>query len=180
MFNDSLISFVPPGSTLSMVGAAGAGIASGIIDLTGAGVGVTPPNIIGDTTVFGGDPGIGWPRVQAQIMVSTALTTGSGATCNFKYQGAADDGSNMPSTWQTIVESGDIDVTDMDAIGDIVWQFDFEPVHPLSFRPRFLRVLAQVSDGDTFTAGAIVIPVTTGLDQLRNFQTPKNYSVSVP
>ena len=68
----------------------------------------------------------------------------------------------------------------MDAAGDIVWQFDFEPVHPLNFRPRFLRVLAQPAAGTFFTAGAIVIPVTTGLDQLRNFQTPNNYTVGNP
>ena len=177
MLIDSLISFVPPGSALSMVGGAGVGLPSSVVDLLGLGVGVAPQNIIGEATTFGMDPGIGWPRLQAQISVVAALTTGTGATANFKYQAAAEDATtHLPVSWVTVIESGEIAVTDMDAIGDIVWQFDLTPVHPLSFRPRFLRVLAQVSDGDTFTAGSIVIPVTTGLDQWRAGQTPKNYA----
>ena len=74
MLIDSLVSFVPPGSTLSMVGAAGVGLPSNVIDLLGVGQGVAPPNIIGNTSTFGSDPGIDWPRAQAQISVVTALT----------------------------------------------------------------------------------------------------------
>lgn len=181
MLIDVLVSFIPPGSTLVVTGGSGAGFRSGIIDLLGLGVGVAPANIIGNATTFGSDPGIDWPRAQAQIGVKTALVTATGATMNFKYQGAAEDATtHLPVTWKTIVESGDIAVTDMDGIGDIVWQFDFEPVHPLSFRPRFLSVLAQVSAAASFTAGAVVIPVSLGLDQLKNFQTPNNYVVGGP
>lgn len=180
MLIDSLVSFQQ--APLSVVAGAGVDIASGIIDLLGLGVGVEPENIIGNRTVFGTDPGIGWPRAQAQIMITTALVTANGATMNFAYQGAVDAGAPtyLPGTWQTIVESGEIAVTDMDAIGDIAWQFDFEPTHPLNFMPRFLRVLAQVPAGTTFSAGGIMIPVTTGLDQQKNRFTPKNFSVSIP
>lgn len=181
MLIDASVSFIPPGSTLSLVAAAGAGIRSGIIDLLGLGVGVAPTNYIGDRTKFGSDPGLSWPRAQAEVLVSTALTTASGATVNIKYQGAEEDATtHLPSTWHTIVESGDIAVTDMDAIGDIAWQFDFEPTRPLNFMPRYLSVLFQIAAGTTYTAGAVVVPVTTGLDQLKNFYTPKNYTVYTP
>lgn len=180
MLVDALVSFQT--SPLSLVAGAGVDVASGIIDLLGLGVGVAPDNYIGNRDVFGSDPGIGWPRAQAQVMITTALTTATAATVNFAYQGAADlgDPTYLPDTWHTIVESGEIAVTDMDTIGDIAWQFDFEPTHPLSFMPRFLRVLAQIPAGTSLTAGGIVIPVTTGLDQQKQRYTPSNYTVSVP
>lgn len=181
MLIDALVSFITPGATLSMVAGAGVGIPSpNTIDLLGLGVGQAPTNIIGQPgQVFGSDPGIGWPRAQCSILVSTALTTGTGATLNIKYQGAADTGAGggyLPGAWDTIVESGEIPVTEMDAAGDLAWQFDFEPVVPLNFRPRYLRLLFQVSDGDTFTAGAVQAPVSVGVDQHRMLQTPKNYT----
>lgn len=182
MLIDSLVSFAV--SPLSIVAGAGVATPSGVIDLLGLGVGVDPANsvIIGTRANFGQDPGIGWPRLQAQIMVSTAFATGSAATMNFKYQAAEENTTtHQPGTWQTIIESGEIAVTDMDAIGDIVWQFDFEPVHPLvDFDPRFLRVLCQPLAATSFTAGAIMIPVTTGLDQQRQRMQPKNYVVGAP
>jgi hypothetical protein len=184
MLIDVLPSFVPVGSTLAVSGGpAGSGFRSGILDLLGLGAGVDPAtaDFIGNRTAWGQDPGIGWPRAQAQVSVAVALATSSGATLNLMYQGAEEDTTtHLPSTWRTIVESGEIAVTDMDAIGDIVWQFDFEPTHPLNFMPRFLSVLAQVSAGDTFTAGALVIPVTTGLDQQKQRYVPNNFTVYVP
>jgi len=180
MLIDSLVSFRDPATPLSVVAAAGVDVASDVVDLLGLGSGVVADNIIGNATVFGSDPGIDWPRIQAEILVTTAFTTGTAATANFAYQAAADDGAGSPDTWVTVIESGEIAVANMDAIGDIPWQFDLTPVHPLTFRPRFLRVLVQIPAGTLFTAGAIVIPTTTGLDQLRNLQQAANYSVGNP
>ena len=67
MLIDSLVSFLTPGFPLSVVGAAGVAIPSNVIDLLGLGVGTTPPSIIGNRTLFGMDPGIGWPRGQANF-----------------------------------------------------------------------------------------------------------------
>lgn len=181
MLVDALASFIPPGSTLSLVGGSGTGFRSNVLDLLGLGAGQAPQNYIGNRTIFGMDPGIGWPRAQAAILVSTALATATGATVNFKYQGAVEDATtHQPGAWQTIVESGDLAVTALDSVtlDNPVWQFDFEPTHPLLFMPRFLSVLAQVSAAASFTAGAIQIPVSLGLDQLKNFGTPKNFTVA--
>jgi hypothetical protein len=180
MLIDALVSF--GNAPFSIVGGAGVGIPSSVIDLLGLGVNVPANSIIG-SAVFGSDPGIGWPRVQAEVLVTTAFTTGSAATMNFKYQGAIDAGAGVPGTWTTIVESGEIAVTDLDStgaldpIGAIAWQFDFEPTHPINFKPRFLRVLAQPLAGTSFTAGAIRIPVTTGLDQNKARFQARNYTV---
>lgn len=181
MLNDALVSF---GSGISVVGGSGAGFASSVIDLLGLGVGVAPVNIIGNRTKFGMDPGIGWPRAQAGIIATTALATASGATMNFKYQGSEDDATtHQPTLWRTIVESGELAVTDLDEIATLnafLWQFDFEPTHPLNFMPRYLRVLAQVSAAASFTTGIISIPVTLGLDQPKQLFTPRNYVVGAP
>lgn len=181
MLIDALVSFVPPGGTLSLVGGAGALIpAPNVIDLLGLGVGVAPTNIIGrpSTVTFGSDPGIGWPRAQCSIYMATALTTASAATVNVMYQGAEDTGSGggyLPGPWQTIVESGYLAATRGDAIGELLWQFDFEPVVPLNFRPRFLRLAFQVLAATTFTAGSVQAPVSLGVDQPRQNQTPRNF-----
>lgn len=187
MLLDALVSF--SNAPFSIVGGAGVGIPSSVIDMLGLGQGVAPVNIIGNAPVFGQDPGIGWPRGQAQVIVTTAFTTGSAATMNFIYQGAVDSGSAggyLPGTWQTIAESGYLAVTDLDSVvatdpfGAIAWQFDFEPTHPISFRPRFLRVLAQPLAATSFTAGAIRIPTSLGLDQHKHRYQARNYTVAAP
>lgn len=185
MLIDALVSF--GNAPFSIVAGAGVATPSSVIDLLGLGVGQAPQNIIGvPGTVFGQDPGIGWPRGQAEVLVTTPFTTGTAATMNFIYQGAIDTGAGggyLPGTWQTIVESGYLPVTDLDSVaatdpdGAVAWQFDFEPTHPLNFKPRFLRVLAQPLAATFFTAGAIRIPVTTGLDQFKQKYAAKNYSL---
>lgn len=179
MLNDALVSFgLAP---FSIVGGAGVATASSVIDLLGLGVNVPNNTIIGNATVFGSDPGVDWPRAQGQVIVSTPFVTANAATMNFAYQGAVDAGAGVPGTWQTIVESGYLAVTDLDSVaatdpdGAIAWQFDFEPTHPISFRPRFLRVLCQPLVATNFTAGAVRIPVTTGLDQYKQKFQARNY-----
>ena len=58
---DALASFLPwNGGSQTLVGGAGVDVVIGdIIDLLGVGVGVAPPNIIGNVTLFGTDFGIG-------------------------------------------------------------------------------------------------------------------------
>lgn len=184
MLLDALVSF--GAAPFSIVAGAGVATRSSIIDLLGLGSGQAPQNIIGNATVFGSDQGIDWPRIQGEILITTAFTTGTAATMNFKFQGAPDTGAGggyLPGTWVTLSESGDIPVADLDATGTtspidgIAWQFDFPPTRPINFMPRYLSILCQPAAETFFTAGAIRIPVTAGLDQNKSRFQARNYAV---
>lgn len=178
MITDALVNFIPNGTPLSLVAGAGVDVRSDIIDLLGTGVGTAPQNIIGNRTKFGSDVGIGGIRAQLEVIVTTALVTASAATLNVAFQAAADDGTYNPDTWKTLVETGEIAVTDVDAIGDICARFDFPPAFPVNFSPRFLSLLFQVPAGTTFTAGKVIAPVTMVRDDQANRFTPNNYVVA--
>src|SRR5579863_8182505 len=92
---DALLNFVQPNAMpVSLVGAAGASISiGGVIDLLGSGVGTAPQGIIGNTTLWGDDPGIGRVKPDIQITIGTAVATGNGATTAFALQYAADTGA---------------------------------------------------------------------------------------
>lgn len=177
MLIDALLNFsLQP---LSLVGGAGVAIPSGIIDLMGAGVGVAPPNIFGNATVFGEDAGIGEPRMKSEVLVSTAFTTGNAATLNIAFQGAADTGlagGYLPSTWVTLEETGYQAVTAL-TLGAIIYRPDWPPAVPPSFKPRFLRLLFQPLAATSFTAGAVIAFNTMGRDDTANLFIPANYSV---
>lgn len=181
MLIDALVSFILPGQTLSLVGGAGVAIPSpNIIDLIGGGPGTAPGNIIGKRTVFGSDVGIGWPRVQTEVAIQTALATANGATLNVQFQAAIDlgaAGGYQPGPWTTLMETGALPLTSLNAIGDIVARFDFPPATPPSFSPRYLRLNFVPAAGTNFSAGAVAAPTTMGRDDTANFYTPKNFSV---
>jgi hypothetical protein len=182
MLIDALVSFVPIGTNLSLIAAAGVDIAStNTIDLLGSGVGTAPANIIGNATVFGMDVGIGGVKPQVEAVIGTAATTGTSATLNVAFQGAADSGPGggyLPSTWVTLVETGEIAAASLTA-GQIIARFDFPPAFPASFRPRYLRLLFQVPAGTTFTTGTISSAIVTNVrdDYAIKFQ-PKNFVVA--
>lgn len=164
MLLDALISFVPVGGNLSLVGGAGISIPSLLVyDILGLGVGVgpntatNPGSIIGNASVFGSDVGIGAIKPQVEAVIGTALTTGNAATLNVAFQGAQDTGSAggfLPGAWQTFVETGPITAAQGTA-GQVVARFDFPPAFPPGFNPRFLRLLFQVPAATNFTAGTI-------------------------
>lgn len=175
---DSTLSFVAPGSPLSLVGSAGTNIPStNLIDLIGSGSGTVPPNIIGNVTVFGEDTGIGQIRPLIDIAIGTSLATSTSCTLNVAIQGAPDNGSNAPGTWQTFAETGPL--TAAQCPSGTVIRMDWAAAFPANERPRFLRLLFQVPSGEDFTAGTVAYAVVTVVrdDQANKF-TPNNYVVN--
>lgn len=184
---DSLLSFVPINGNLSLVAGAGVDIPStNVIDLLGLGVGVAAPNsdgnpIIGNTTVFGQADamGVGGARPELNVTIGTALAAGTGTpTLNVQLQAAIDDGTGNPSTWQTIVESGEITVA-QGAANTVIFRQPWVPPFPENLRPRFLRLNFAVPAGTDFSAGTIASAlVTTVRDDWFQRQAAKNYTVS--
>ncbi len=161
---DGLLQFVPYGSPLSIVLSSGAGVASNVIDLAGAGVGVAPPNDFGTSSVFGTDLGIGRQKTQLLCTVGTAFATSTSSTLNIQFQAAVDTGSGgnyQPGTWNTLVETGYMAAANLGA-GKTVARFDYPPSFPFGTLPRFLRLYFQTLTATSFTAGTIAfaMPVT--------------------
>jgi hypothetical protein len=181
MRTDASISLVPIGTNLSMVAAAGASIPSpNTIDLMGSGVGTPPPNIIGNTTLFGTDLGIGAVKTQLAVATGTAFTTADSCTLNVQFQGAPDTGAAggyQPGTWQTFVETGPLTAAQLTA-QTVIARFDWPPAFPANERPRYMRLLFVTPSGDVFTAGTIAyaIPVDVRDDYSAKYQ-PSNFSV---
>lgn len=179
MLIDALVSFIGPNTPLSLIGGAGVAIPSNVIDLIGAGVGVAPPNIFGNSTVFGMDAGIGQPRMQSEVVVTTAFVTANGASLNIAFQGAPDTGAvggYLPGAWTTLEETGPMAVALL-TLSAIIYRPDWPPAVPPNFRPRFLRLLFQPSAGANFTAGAVLAPSTMGRDDVANLYQPRNFSL---
>jgi hypothetical protein len=178
MLTDALLAFVPIGSPLSLVGGAGVALPSAVIDLLGAGVGVAPPNIIGNATLFGTDAGIGLVRPQLNCVIGTAPTTSNAATLNLAFQAAPDTaGTHQPGTWQTLVETGYMTIAQL-AANTVFARFDFPPAFPANLNPRYLRLLAQPLTATNFTAGTIssALVVMARDDQSNKYQAA-NYVV---
>lgn len=182
MITDALLAFVPIGGNLSVVAAAGVDTPSNVIDLLGLGVGVLPANdsIIGNPTTFGAPDamGVGGLRPELNVTIGTALATATSATLNAALQAAADDGTGNPSTWQTLVETGELTAAQC-AANTVIARFPWVPPFPANLRPRFLRLLFQVPAATLFTAGtiasALVVPCRD--DQFNKFAA-KNYTVA--
>lgn len=184
MLIDSLVSFVPIGSPLSLVGAAGVDFASSVYDLLGLGVGVAPSErIIGlpASGVFGEDAGIGRIRPLVQVNIGTGLVTANAATLNVAFQGAIDTGAAgnyAPGAWQTFVETGPMTAAQLVAQA-ICARFDFPPAFPANFQPRYLRLLFDVSAATNFTAGTVASAIVTMVrDDWAEKNAAKNFSVA--
>ncbi len=175
--NDALASFVS--SSLSLVAAAGVSVPSSVIDLMGDGAGTTVTNIWGNSTLpFSPDArGVGSPRPEIDIIIGTALTAGTSTpTLNVQLQGAEDDGTGNPGTYQTYRETGAITVAQGTAGQRI--RLDFAPPFPLNDRPRFLRLNFSIPSGTAFGAGTIASAnVVTSRDDWYVGQQPRNYSL---
>ena len=178
---DSTLSFIPAGAPLSLVAAAGISVPSGIIDLIGSGPGTPPPAIIGNVALFGEDPGVGDGLIVPKLVVAmgVGLVTGTGATLNLALQAAPDTAvTNLPGTWQTLVETGVLTAAQCPA-GTIIARFDWPPVFPATLRPRYFRLLAQIPAAEDFTAGTLAYAyVTTVRDDQANRQAANNYQVA--
>lgn len=191
MILDSLVTFVPIQTPLSLVGASGATFASLVFDLLGSGVGQPPGNIIGNATVFGTDEGVGGKRPELNVTIGTGLTGTVGTTLKVALQAAVDIGSPtyQPGTWTDIVSQDLIalaNITGGAVAGSVIFRSPFLPTMPANLRPRYLRLLfspqygtpVETPNGD-FTAGTISSAVVTMVrdDQANKFQ-PSNYVVA--
>lgn len=145
---------------------------TGIIDLTGLGVGMVAnsTNLIfgettGQATVPGYDAGIGdgvSPPVLICI-VGTAFTAAGAATLQPQLQAAIDDGTGNPSTWDTIAEQDAYAKTLLTA-GKQIAEFTLPHRYPGQGFPRFYRINYVVATGP-FTAGTIAYAgINTGRD----------------
>lgn len=178
MRTDALVSFVPLGSPLSLVAGDGVAIASQTIDLYGTGVGTAVTNIIGTRTVFGTDFGIGDDRTLLDVVIGTALTTSNSATLNVAFQGAIDNGSNQPGTWQTYVETGPLTAA-QGAANTRIARFDWAACFPEGTLPRFARLLFSPAASTHFTAGTCAYAlVTPARDDYSVAQAAKNFTVA--
>jgi len=183
MITDALLNvLVPIGTNQSLVAGAGVSIPSvGTLDLLGAGVGVAPPNIIGNATVFGQDSGINAVPPSLIVTLADALATSNSATLTIAVQGAVDSGSGggyMPGTWQTFEQSPAITAAQGTA-GARVFRLPFPPAFPSSMRPRFIRLLFIVPSATNFTAGSVGSAIITrSPDEHSNRYAPRNYVVA--
>jgi hypothetical protein len=178
MIFDASLSLVPIGSPLPLVAAAGVAIPSAVIDLLGAGVGVAPPNIIGNASVFGTDFGIGADPTELNVTIGTACATANGATLNVQLQFAADNGAYQPGTWYTAGESGAIAAANL-AANAVIARLPWLPAFPKNLQPRFARLNFVVPAATNFTAGTIGSAlVCWGRDDYAVAFAAKNFSVS--
>ena len=178
MILDSQLSFVPIGGNLAVTSAAVP--STGTIDLLGAGVGVAPPSIFGNTTVFGAPDAMGVGGARPELNVTTGSAAWAGGTSlNVALQGAIDTGSAggyLPGTWNTFAESGAIAAANLTA-NLVIFRLPWLPPFPANLRPRFLRLL--FTPVGTFTAGTIASAVVTLVrDDQFNKYAAANYSVA--
>jgi len=181
MILDAQLAFIPIGSALSCVGAAGVNFQSNTLDLLGAGVGVAPPAIIGNVSLFGYDPGIGGKRPQLVVNVGTAFTAGAGTpTLNVQVQYAPDTGAAgnyQPGTWQTVEETGTLTVAQLTA-GQTIARFEVPPAFPANLRPRFARLNFAVPAATSFATGTIANALVRMVrDDFANKYGAKNFTV---
>lgn len=191
MIVDNLLSFVPIGGNLSLVGGAGVLIRSNVIDFLGLGVGVAPTErIIGNPAIFGQADamGVGNQRPELNISIGTGLVSAAGARLNVALQAAADQGAAgnyQPSTWNTLAESGPITVANAPA-NTVIFRIPWLPPFPANLRPRYLSLAFSPVATDAapatplaFTAGTIAsaLVVMSRDDYFEKFAA-KNYTVS--
>lgn len=179
MILDATLSFVPVGGNLSLVGAPDTDIPStNTIDLLGEGVGTPSSNIIGNRSTFGEDSGLGAVKPQVQVIIGTQPVSGAGpALLNVQFQAAADDGTNHPDTWMTLVETGNIALSELPD-DTVCARFDWPPAFPPGLQPRFLRLnfTGGGAAGAYFSAGVVSsATVTMVRDDQANKYMPNNY-----
>ena len=176
MITDQLVSFAGPGSNIPILAAT---VNTNPYDILGLGLGVTPAQggiIIGNRTLFGADTGIGGVKPLVECCVGTAFTTGAGATLAVNFQGAIDDGTGNPSTYQTFMSAPGLTAAQLTA-GTFFGRFDWPPAFPENFNPRFLRL--QFVPSAAFLTGTVAFAmVTMGRPDLNNKNMSNNFVVA--
>ena len=176
---DALTAFVMPGGAQSLVGAAGTLVQIGqTIDLLGAGVGVAPPNIIGNrpSGFYGVNPGIGKFKPEIEVDFSVNPATGNGATIEFALQYAPDTGAvggYLPGTWEDANTTGFKAATEYTTALPV--KMDVGPAPPNTPTPRFVRLIMRPASGTNLNAGTVNFAgLTIARADLVNAQTAPN------
>jgi hypothetical protein len=187
MITDALVAFLPIGSNLSLVGGSGQEFFSNVVDLLGAGVGVAPPNIIGNRTTFGTDLGVGSKRPELNVTIGVGLVAGvAGTNLRVAFQAAQDQGSAgnyQPATWNDIVSEDNITPANAPA-NTVIFRVPYLPVFPANLSPRFLRLkfsplVAGAWPLGDFTAGTIASALVTNVrDDWAAKYAAANYKVA--
>lgn len=158
-----------------------------VVDLSGFGSGNAENNVIGNTTVWGEDLGIGAGVFQPTMLcnVTTAFaSSGSTATLNIQVQGSPDTAppsSGTPSGYTTYAESGVIPAATINglAAGSRLLGFSLPARIPdqLGNLPRFLRLNYVVASGP-FTAGNLYAAIVLDRQAWDAKFYPNNYVVA--
>lgn len=129
-----------------------------IYDVTGAGSG-NAPNLVFGNTIFGADMGAGDGEagIYVYMQVSTAFVSVGGATLQVQLQAAIDNGSNAPSTYTTIDQTGTFTAAQL--VAGATLRLRLQPITIGESLPRFYRVNYVVATS-TFSAGAVNTYVT--------------------
>ena len=181
MLLDALLAFIPAGTPVSLVAAAGVDIPStNVVDLLGAGEGTLVTNIWGNSTLPGQADAMGVGNVRPELVVAmgAAAVAGAGtATLNVQLQAAPDNGSGSAGTWQVLGESGELTIAQLTA-ATIIARLPWLPPFPVNLRPRFLRLNFAIPAGTDFSAGTIAFAqVTQARDDWFVGQAAKNYTM---
>lgn len=153
--NDALASFVS--SPLSLIAAAGVDVPTLPIDLFGDGVGVAVTNIWGNSTLPGSPDahGVGSPLPLIDILIGTTPVDGTGTpTLTVELQGAEDNGSGSPGSYQTYIASATMTTAQIPTGTRI--RLPFAPPFPFNDRPRFLRLNFNIPAATAYSAGTIL------------------------
>jgi hypothetical protein len=163
MIRDALLQFDNP--TLPFNFVAGTYNSSNIIDLHLVSGGL-PVLVSGQGAR---DMGIGDdPAMKLHVLVTTLFVGGTSLVVAF--QGAPDNGSGLPGTWTTYLQSAAIVTASLTA-GQRIIDVDIPRPPPLTSIPRFLR-LTYTTIG-TFTAGALISEIV--LDRFDQVESPTGF-----
>ncbi len=153
MISDRLVSFLPYGSNLAITSAV---VYSNVIDLLGLGVGVTPDagnRIIGMTTTaaqWGADQGVG--IIVPELICAVGTVFAGAGTLTIAFEGAADNGSGSPDTYQVFDRSPAMTIAQLTA-ESFCYRRKWPIEYPDGFNPRFTRL--SFTPSSTFTTGTI-------------------------
>jgi hypothetical protein len=157
LITDQLVNFLPPSSNQAVMNAV---VYSNVVDLLGVGAGITPEQanvIIGSTvSTFGADQGVGIIVPELICAVGTAFA-GTG-TLTVSFEGAEDNGSGSPGTYQVFDQSPAMTTAQL-AAASFFYRRKWPIEYPDGFNPRFLRL--GFTPSATFTAGTIAYAVVT-------------------
>ena len=150
-----------------------------LYDVTGAGSGNAPNmifgvNALGVQQTAGFDIGTGDSAMRPTLLldVNTTFTAAGAGTLTVQIQAAPDNGSNVPGTYTTIVETGALALAQLTA--GTLFAIPIPGLAPKEALPRFYRVNYVVATGP-MTAGAISASILLNPPTQINVQYPANF-----